>query len=387
MDQAISDEQGSALITVIAISALLSLLATVSFAVARNSIGVADAEEETHASLAAAEAGLDDYLFRLNTVDEYWDYNSVDLPPDGNLAFSPATCPAVPADCNWVPLPGGEALGEFTYSVDVQRLATGGVIEVTAHGQADDRIRSITASMKQESFLDYLYFTDFETLPPLVYPPADRSWAASNCNVHQWARPGGPRPTTGRPSNAGQGCIPIQFANNDRIRGPFHTNDTWIVSGNPEWDGSVSGSTPSDVGSLYTTNGASNPQFNGGPPFFHQTLNLPPSNTQIKIEADHTIGGDGCLFTGPTSVTLRTDGRVRIDSPYTRQSGPGCGSWTNNRDGAQIINIPSNGVIFVQAIPADPSDPNYLASGCPFGNNGLGYPIRRRRDRVQLPPR
>lgn len=64
-------EAGSVLVVVLGVVGILVLFVAVSFTIAQRGLGVAAAEQDVHGSLAAAEAGLDDYLFRLNTVDEY----------------------------------------------------------------------------------------------------------------------------------------------------------------------------------------------------------------------------------------------------------------------------------------------------------------------------
>ena len=55
-----------------------------------------------------------------------------------------------------------------------------------------------------------------------------------------------------------------------------------------------------------------------------------------------------------------------VTSPQTRSSGPGCGVWPGGR---QQVSLPSNGVVYVQNVPASQS-----VSGCSGTNNGLGYP-------------
>lgn len=371
----LATDRGSALIVTVAVTGILSLLVGVAFSVARNSIDVRDDVNRTHGALAAAEAGLDDYIFRLNNVDEYWTYNHAD--DGGNDAFvaNAADHANIPADA-WTPVAGGGEFGEYVYSVDTSDLVGEGVIRITstgrvvprADGQAD--LRTVTATVKQASFLDFLYFTDYETLDPEAYSTAaDRAWAAANCRVRRWQ---GTRPTSGRPSSSSQGCVEIFWASGDVVNGPFHTNDRWRISGNPRWTDDVSGSAINYASNGFY-DGSGSPVF-ATPPFYQAPLEMPPSNSALRSEADHTIGGEGCLYTGPTEIVLNPNGTIRLDSPYTRRSGAGCGNFSGNgNDAPQTVSLPQNGVIYVQAIPANPSDPNYTA-GCPHGDNGLGYP-------------
>ena len=92
---------------------------------------------------------------------------------------------------------------------------------------------------------------------------------------------------------------------------------------------------------------------------------MPPSNLAIKVKADASLGGAGCLFTGPTSITLNAAGTMTVVSPFTKAAAVS----TNNCAGGTLASpatqaLPANGVIYVQNVPADPADPNYSAT-CP----------------------
>ena len=80
--------------------------------------------------------------------------------------------------------------------------------------------RSIVASFRRRSFLDFLYFTDFETTDPVNYSSANQSWAQTNCGDKYRAQ---------RDSS----CSEIQFADADAINGPMHTNDDILTCGTP----------------------------------------------------------------------------------------------------------------------------------------------------------
>ncbi|MEE8602962.1 hypothetical protein [Euzebya tangerina] len=364
---AFRSEEGSALIVILAVSVLLSLLVGVAFSVARQSIAVADETEEYNAALAAAEAGLDDYLFRLNSIDAYWQYPAAGTPPDNNQAFD-----------NFVPIPGGETdtnqedIGMFTYTVDASQLTATGVIWLTATGCAPgpcdintgptdaQEFRTLQSSFSLESFLDYVYFTDFESSPPVIYPGLfgiSETQARTDCSRHRWATPG----------PAGY-CTDIRFTSGDVINGPFHTNDRFIVDGNPRW---LEEATTSDPVDPHYDLRAGTPQFDGGEPTPRSPLNFPSTNSAIRFDADHISNpsAEGCLFTGPTEIVI-SGGNLLVRSPLTQDSGPGCGLWPAGNN-VRTIPIPPNGVVYVQDQP--PSGPN--GGNCTTGNsNALGYP-------------
>ena len=155
------DERGFALATVMIVSLVLSLLAfaTIDYAVGSQSISRHD--QNWNAALAAAEAGIDDYIFHLNENGNYWLYNASNLPSDGNKAF-----------VQYVPVPGSTTNAKFRYSVDASQIAQSGIVALTSTGRVGNAARSVRVTLRRASFLDYLYFTDFETTDPASYSGA-----------------------------------------------------------------------------------------------------------------------------------------------------------------------------------------------------------------------
>ncbi len=78
---------------------------------------------------------------------------------------------------------------------------------------------------------------------------------------------------------------------------------------------------------------------------------MPPSNTSIKSKADQTLGGAGCLYTGPTSITFNSNGTMNVNSPLTKVSN--CSKSGSN------LPLPANGVIYIQGVPTSTSNQNY----------------------------
>ena len=84
-------------------------------------------------------------------------------------------------------------------------------------------------------------------------------------------------------------------------------------------------------------------------------------NTSIQTQADGVQGGKGCLYTGPTTITLNAAGTMDVTSPGTLSTNAGCGPGAGR-------NLPQNGVVYVQNVPAG-ADPNH--SNC-SGNACIG---------------
>lgn len=338
-------QAGVALITVlIALTVLVALAATViSFASASRNISKRD--QNWNAALNAAEAGVDDYLFHLNENSNYTVYSATNAPPDGNKAFT-----------TYVPVPGGATAGSFRYSVDTSVLTTEGTVTVTSTGKVGTSKRTINALLRHRSFLDYLYFTDYETRDPAAYTgsPFTPAQAQTACALHSYE---------GRDSQ----CSDIVFIGADAINGPLHSNDAFRVCGTPTFGGKTSTSWNPTSGNRWRDNcPTSNPNFvNAGDPRYVPTLTLPPSNSAMKAETTPTRGG--CLYTGPTRINLLASGQMSVKSPFSKNTQNGCPT-----DGAGPL--PGNGVIYVQSVPSSAANANYTA-GCPYSVNGRTHPL------------
>lgn len=353
MRRIVRDERGIALPAVIILAFVMLTLVAASASLAVNSLGTSRRDQDWNAALAAAEAGLDDYLYRLNRDSEYWQYNASNPAPDSNTAFAA-----------WTDVPGSSD-GEFRYAVDTSRMASEGIIQLISSGKVRGVVRTVETLLRRRNFLDYLYFTEYETRDPASYTgyPFSPEEAQNNCAHHYYDNPG-------RHEN----CSDIHFITEDTINGPLHSNDALLLTGSPTFNGETStswdGTCPTGTECTPSANrhrGSGTPIVAfPGDPRFAPPLTMPPSNSAIKAKADAAVGGVGCLFTGPTRITLNSNGTMDVNSPLTKSSNCQTG---NGRP------LPTNGVIFVQSVPSVPSDPNYTAN-CPVGSgNPLGYPV------------
>jgi hypothetical protein len=366
------DEDGVALVTVLLLSMIMLLIVAGTMAAAMQSMPISRRDQDWSAALAAAEAGIDDYLFRLNENDQYYLYSASLAPPDGNLAFTA-----------WVPVPGATASTTcptppptnvpcFRYAVNTANLVSQGAILLTSTGRVNNVTRVVQTTLRRKAFIDYLYFTDFETRDPAAYTgsPFTPAEAQVECPFYRYA---------GRDPN----CTNIYFNDYDTINGPLHTNDAIGISGDPEFNGKVTTGWNTSAPRYFcspTSCSGSSPTFQPGDPKYGEPLTMPPSNAGIKADADQTQGGTGCLFTGPTSITLNSAGTMTVVSPFTKWP-----ATPNNCQPGSNIPLPSNGVIYVQNVPSTASDPNYTA-GCITAtqinnsptvvNHPLGYPQR-----------
>jgi Tfp pilus assembly protein PilX len=385
-----NDEEGIVMVTVLLVTFILLVLVTGTLGYALGSQPLSRRDQDWNAALSAAEAGLDDYLYRLNQNDQYYLYGAaptslacgiglaLTAPPDGNLAFS-----------QFVAVPGATSNATFRYSVDTSCVSQGAIL-VWSTGKAANVTRTVEATIRRRSFLDFLYFTDYETKDPASYGSNDdytATEAQTYCALHYYEG----RDIDNRVDFAGDSdgdtCTDITFVTGDAINGPLHSNDAILLSGSPAFNGKVTTSWQGGCSPLRryrvgsSSCGTATPTFaNNGDPTYADPLTMPPSNLALKVKADAS-SGTGCLYTGPTSITLNSTGTMTVDSP---------GTVSNSSSSAVSISscvgtnkpLPTNGVIYVQNVPANTADPNYFGAcrtrtqigGTATVQHPLGYP-------------
>lgn len=380
-------DEGFALMTVLAGMLALTAVVLATTAYVVNSLPITRATQDATAAVQAAQAGIDDYLGRLAACDSYWK-----APCSGSVANAALT--------GWAPLPNssGTGTGPAEYHLDV--LVTpdtkAGLLRVRSTGRVRGRTevtRSLVVDLKKKSFLDYIYYTDKEASAPAlikrqrgssrVYPldPSNNGGynayryvgvqdsQAERCNRYWYARaPLEPRNQSySEPiqlskdggknwlnySQQNYSCN-IQFASIDTIDGPLHTNDAMLIYGalfkGPTTTSWWRGTVPDPSGDAQYL--GSGPDTSGQKPIEGERVELPPSNTILKDRTDPAKGGqDGCIYSGPTSIQLLSNGKMRVQSPRTTATNAGCTTNTPtapNLGTAQDVNLPANGVVYVQ---------------------------------------
>ena len=339
------DERGMALITVLIAMMVMVALALTVVDYASTSRTVSRHDQNWNASLNAAEAGIDDYLFHLNENSNYSDYTAANLPTDGNLAFT-----------QFVPVAGGSTNSKYMYTPDTSNLPVDGTITLTVTGQVGGSKRTLQAVLRRRNFLDYLYFTDYETQDPASYTgsPFTQTEAQTRCSWHYY-------------DGRDPGCNEIVFISADTIRGPLHTNDAIKLCGTPDFRGKTSTSWNPGTANRWRDNcPTSVPTFaNRGDPAYQPILAIPPSNRALINQTTGATGG--CLYTGPTRIRLLSNGQMTVNSPFSNNTRNGC---PTNGTGP----LPRNGVIYAQNVPSSATDANFTA-GCPYNVHGRAHPL------------
>lgn len=382
-------DSGQSMVIVV-MAALVLVLASV--AVVNEGIlqlPLAKHEVDYQKALNAAEAGVQDYINRLNQNPDYWIYS----------ASNPPT-PADPAFTSWEAIPGPAPNGSdeyFFYTVNATNTPQTGMVTLSSSGLAGTTVRTITVGLRPASFLDNSYFTVYEMgdpTDPNLYPGQNSGPIVTNVTIpycitesnvfnNNWGGYGPDFSTSNPPPQLTYGCQPLFWGTGETVVGPARSDDTFFICGSPNFEGPVTSaawtsqnpgyidmSNPS-MGYQHISGCNSNPTFNGKPKSQGGTissgayLTMPSTNASLKSQADPSTG-NGCLYTGQTTITFNGT-TMTVNSPNS-PLGTGAGYTKSSCVGSNVA-LPPNGVIYVQtsgksscAASTNPSGKQWLVS-------------------------
>ncbi|MEI8055787.1 MAG: pilus assembly PilX N-terminal domain-containing protein [Actinomycetes bacterium] len=374
---AIHDDSGMALVTVLGLGALLTILMFAATGFAVNQQKQVRGDQDWNSSLAAAEAGVDDYISKLNADGTYWRYGNPANSYSATSTLSLPTGTAVnTAFSGWTAIPGTTTRGYFRYDIDNSQFTSQGILKLRSSGKVGSKVRSVEVQIRRRGFIDYLYFTDFDTKDPAAYETIvgdsyTATQAETNCHKHSYEG------RVDKINGVNTGCTSIRFIGSggvtDVIQGPLHTNDSFYTCGAPQFQGATSTSWNDPAGKRYRkdTSCSGTPVFSGsGDPKYASQLTMPPSNNSIRQEVDPTRTNPvGCLYTGPTSIVLTSVGKMNVSSPWTKNGGAAyCGVGNG-------LSLPANGVIYVQSVPATADAYTNSSPTTACKNSGAGNPL------------
>jgi Tfp pilus assembly protein PilX len=320
-----SEQSGFALVSVLILMLVGTLFALAAWSTSKADIKPSGRDRASKQAYAAAEAGINYYLFRLTQNNAYWsDCDQVDT----GTAVNPVNLEGA-TNLRWRTIQQGSA--QYAIELLAQNgvnpvgawcnpgaSATGalldastGTLQIRSTGQSEGVRRSVVATLRRSGFLDYLYFTDYETQDPQV------TSSGLTCNVYR------------RDGRSGS-CSNIVFAGNDVVNGPFHTNDDILTCGTPAFGRTLADSIEMSgpTGYFSGCGGTPTPNMRGTYRPGARILTLPSSNSALK-----DVAQPGYLFTGTTQITLN-------NASMTVTNG---GTTT-----VKSLSPPFNGVIYVK---------------------------------------
>ena len=354
------DERGFTMLLALYVLIITTLLLGASYIAVLGDSGLSRNDLDQKRAYAAAQAGIAQYDYDLNQNPNYWETCAT---PSGTIGAADSgstesySIRPVPASgSGYSSCSTTNAIGSMIQSTGA---AAAGTFRIASTGTSNNVSRTVVAQYSHASFLDYVYFTNYEDSDP-EWAPAPAS-GPDNCSTYLWA---------GRNTL----CPSTNFGGNDAVNGPLHSNDTVLVcapSGDTITFGRT-GLTPGDA--IETPNVLANESgctgtfaMNGTPNNSVGTLQLPPNDTQLLSVADggvsaHNNGcysGAGCVFTGPTTIVL--------DGPTAGTNQITVTNANYNGGTASTFPYPSNGVVYVNATTSC----SYAYS--PFGSENQLY--------------
>ncbi|GAA5142671.1 hypothetical protein GCM10023340_06520 [Nocardioides marinquilinus] len=390
-------DRGSAVLVVLATMTILAVFASVALNSTVRTMSFADRQQDWNQALSAAEAGVADYLARLNRDDMYWQTTDcTNQAMRRPMTTSNACSWNSTTKVGWLPVPGS-ARAQFHYDVDIATTYTNGTIALTSTGRVGEITRTVAVRLRRGGFGEFLYYTVYETIDPAdenVYG-LDNATAQEVCTRYDW-------PSLPASQRRNSGCSDINFVSGDVINGPLHSNDAILMLGSPRFKGTTSTSLPScravggvapPVTSCYVRTSSASPIFERGISY-RAEVELPTTIGDLRqyvtpgrVEASRL----GCLYTGPTRIKFLPPSagatpKMQVWSKATTAAdlNPGCGtagtaSGRLGHSAGQVVDVPNEKLILVQDIPAGRKDPatnkDYTAGWCKTeGGIGDGIP-------------
>ena len=331
------EERGFSLVVVMLMMLAVSAIFVAAYAVAQGDIRPTSADRDRKQAYAAAQSGVDYYLFHLAQDNAYWtSCSNVPAPGPGQVnpvnevwsgqGADPRRWRSVPGSTSQytielLPAPGHASCTTTNAQASMIDPATQ-TFQIRSTGRMNGIKRSVVASFRRKTFLDFLYFTNYETVDPVAYQTQsldEQQQLAQSCSRYRRA---------GRTSPP---CSDIVFVTGDHVNGPFHTNDEIRACGTPVfgraaadpvevsapapgWSASSCGGTPSFLGT-----------FRAAAPI----LALPQSNSSLK-----SLTAAQYLFTGTTTIVMSGSTMTVTNAARALTNAP--------------MTLPTNGVIYVQ---------------------------------------
>ena len=380
-------DQGSALVLVLGSMVVLTMLLITTSAFALRNLGPANDDQDAKAAIAAAQAGVDDYLSRLNVNNDYWQ--------TGEGVTATRTLP-------------GTSGAVFSYERlgSIADVANAGSLRLKVTGKVGRAKRTLVATLAPAGFLKYVYYTDVEATDPALYADrylvnvqgetdangsatsyyvADPATVRAKCSRHYYegrttdltytssaatpyyevtVKNNGSTTTAtgvnGRVVTLRSGCNNLQWATGDVLDGPMHSNDALRIEGPVVFRNSdpsskapasatswADGSTPAPSANRWWTTSGGAPDASSGLPVYAPPVDLPDSNGSLLVSATN----NGCVYTGATKITF-SGATMNVLSPNTTTTKAGCFNAANKAVVQAISPIPP--VIYVNGSTASP---------------------------------
>ncbi len=342
----ILDERGVTMIIALGVMLVTSLLLVGAYVSTNGDVHNSHVNVAQKQAYYAALAGIQEYEYQLQANPDYWQKCeesastvSTETGERYEIKLLPASSEPEGTKCSTsAPFTTMiESKGALPNTFRIESIGCAGATGLTScEGQKHSivAVRKLVATFQVTGFLDFIYYTNFETEDPALYP-ASQTKLAKECEGlyhEQW-------------SPKGLGCHTIKFTTGDSVQGPMHTNDSARVEGTPSFG--RNGHIPADAVEI---NGDTYPSKEcpktGGPTYYTVTKCYTDKGpTLIPPESDTSLGSyveTANRFEGITHLKLNGTTN-KIKATYFKEESVGVFKETE-----ETIEWPKNGLIYVQ---------------------------------------
>ena len=358
---------------------VLALLVSSAIAYAIQSNLVAHRGQEWGSSLSAAQAGIEDFVARLNRNDNYgrtWDCTNVAMKGPNQTGN---TCGWTASTASgWIPVVATQPTGPaFHYDIDASMLDKNGTINVISTGRVGKETRTIEAAIGRGGSTDFLYYTDLEHADPAnttAYPTGTAKYfcgsSGAQTNIYWYS------PSISGANRSNSSCVEIGFAAGDVLDGRVHFNDTpKLNASGATFLSSFETANPGCKTATATSYSACLRSGSGIPVYGSVSSPIPPIYAD-PLYLDDTSAKfatyPGCHYYGATRLKFNASpaGTMTVYSKDSagKSTGTNCGTFTAANSYTQTnIAIPQDQVIYVSAGSA--------VHRCLSGEIGGGLPL------------
>ena len=337
-------ESGFAMIVTIGVMFVTGLLLVAAFTIARGEVGTTQRDTQEKLAYYAALAGVQEYQYELQSNPNYWETcegPKGSVPEEGRESYEITVLPASTAPTGTTSC---ETASPFA-SVIQSSGELANTFRIKSKGKSGPATRTLIATFKVSGFLDFIYFTNFETEDPSLYN------APSGCIEKYYSE-----------WNGKYSCNTITFTSGDSVEGPMHTNDAAKVEGTATFG--REGESPPDVVEIYggTYPDDTGENCSGGQPTFFTT-----SKCYVKGEKILMPEGDTSLEAYVESEDEFTN-ETRLELNGTANTIHVVNFNEKGEQSTKTMNWPKNGLIFVKPSScgwpvSGVSEPSYNADG------------------------
>jgi len=281
------------MIIAIGVMFVTGLLLVAAFTVAQGEVTSTRLDATQKQAYYAALAGVQEYEYQLQANPDYWENctgPASSVPEESSERYEVKVLKAESA-----PKGTTECVSTNPFATAIESEGPlANTFRIKSTGYAGTEKRSIVATFKVTGFLDYIYYTNFETKDPALYNNHTAGEECKGLYYKEWS----PKKLK---------CEVITFFTGDKVDGPMHTNDSTRVEGTAAFG--RPGQKPADTVEILGGTYPEDSEFkcSGSPVFYTASKCYEKGETVIPPESDTSLTAyveESNKFTGQTWLTL-----------------------------------------------------------------------------------